>query len=190
MDHGALTHRSENVAAALGVTVPLLQDLLDGQAMADAAPRRARSIRVPRITGEAMFALYRESRGPGNIPSRKMWELHVDLSDDPFDLDRWVAENAVEEVVLKQLGTACYPEHGLPLSFFLAASAGYEPRASLLANANAGGDNVHRGAVLGLLVGAGVETFPESLIEGLADAETLGEEIRAFAAVAGRDLPW
>lgn len=190
LEHQALTHRSENVAAALGVTVPLLQDLIAGRPIADAAPLHSQSLRIPKITGDQMFQLYRESRGPGNIPDRQMWELHVDLSDDPFHLDQWAAELSPEEVVLRRLGTACYPEHGLPLVLYLAAHHGYEPKASLLANANAGGDNVHRGAVLGLLVGAGVSEFPRELIDGLADSDAIGQEIDAFVEIAEQDLPW
>ncbi len=54
----------------------------------------------------------------------------------------------------------------------------------LLANANAGGDNVHRGMLLGAVLGASVDAMPESLTEGLADHRALGEEITAFADIA------
>ena len=42
---------------------------------------------------------------------------------------------------------------------------------ALLANANVGGENVHRGCVLGALLGAhsGVERLPPQLVDGLAD---------------------
>ena len=191
IEHQQLTHRSENVAAALGVTVPLLQDLLAGKDAATAASERSQSLRVPKITGEEMFALYRQSRGPGNIPHRDMWQLHTDLSEQPFELAKLAAENSEEDVVLKQLGTACYPEHGLPLLLFLAAKHGFDPAASLLANANAGGDNVHRGAVLGLMVGAATEgEFSAELRDGLADASEIEAEIEGFVEVAAAGQPW
>ena len=77
----------------------------------------------------------------------------MDLSDNSFDL-RKLAEQSPDQVVLKQLGTACYPEHGLPLLLYFAAHHQFDPKAALLGNANAGGDNVHRNAILGMLVGA------------------------------------
>ncbi|MEL6236683.1 MAG: ADP-ribosylglycohydrolase family protein, partial [Pseudomonadota bacterium] len=80
------------------------------------------------------------------------------------------------------IGTACYPEHGLPLMLYLAALAGGEAEASLLWNANAGGDNVNRAGVLGLLLGAA--GMPEALKTGLADHAELQGEIAAFAEIA------
>lgn len=192
IEHQNLTHRSENVAAALSVTVPLLQDLIDGKAASEAADTRSRNLRAPKLTGDELHEMYFEHRGPGNIPHRQMWELHTDLSEKAFDLGQLTAENEVEDVVLKKFGTVCYPEHGLPLLLFLAAKHGFAPEPSLLANVNAGGDNVHRGAVLGLLVGAATNggEFPTHLREGLADASVIGEEIAAFAQVAEKAKPW
>ena len=50
-------------------------------------------------------------------------------------------------------------------------------------NANAGGDNVHRGMVLGLLVGAANDEPPEHLIKGLLACDELKNEIEAFADI-------
>lgn len=61
-----------------------------------------------------------------------------------------------------------------------------EPGASLwtglIANANAGGENVHRGCVLGAILGAhaGVTRIPENILSGLHDREAIAEEIDAF----------
>lgn len=58
---------------------------------------------------------------------------------------------------------------------------------ALLANANTGGENVHRGIVLGALLGAqlGEAAIPEHLKSGLKDFEAIRGEIEAFkAAVA------
>jgi len=58
----------------------------------------------------------------------------------------------------------------------------------LLANANTGGENVHRGLVLGALLGAeaGESGIPEHLKLGLKDHAALKEEIDAFKASVGR----
>ena len=78
----------------------------------------------------------------------------------------------------------------MPLLLFLAAKHDFDPERSLLANANAGGDNVHRGAVLGMLAGAATEAFPVHLREGLAESREIGEEIDAFAEIAASKNPW
>ena len=54
----------------------------------------------------------------------------------------------------------------------------------LLANANAGGENVHRGLVLGALVGAqvGATGIPMALKDGLVHREAIEREVSAFAA--------
>jgi len=54
----------------------------------------------------------------------------------------------------------------------------------LLANANTGGENVHRGIVLGALLGAatGEAAIPEHLKSGLKDYERIREEVEAFKA--------
>ena len=105
------------------------------------------------------------------------------LSEEGFDLADWVGRFTDSDVVQKKLGTVCYPEHGLPLLLFLAANHGYRVEDTLLANTNAGGDNVHRGAVLGMLLGAAEKNdFPEHLKHGLADQVELAEEIGALRA--------
>lgn len=52
----------------------------------------------------------------------------------------------------------------------------------MLANANVGGENVHRGAVLGAILGAraGDESLPRELKDGLYDKDEIGREIDAF----------
>jgi ADP-ribosylglycohydrolase len=183
IEHQNLTHRSENAAAALGVLVPLFGALLSGAAPRHALEAYARSGRVPRITGEKLFATYREHNGPGNIPGPQMWQIHTDLVDTPFEIESLTRKNSNREVVYRMLSTACYPEHGLPLLLYLAELNKLDIRASLLANANAGGDNVHRGMVLGLIVGAANDELPDDLQQGLSDFADLQSEIDAFCDV-------
>ena len=54
----------------------------------------------------------------------------------------------------------------------------------LLANANCGGENVHRGAVLGALIGAevGLSGIDPRLVHGLKDRDAISCEIDAFVA--------
>jgi len=60
----------------------------------------------------------------------------------------------------------------------------------LLANANVGGENVHRGCVLGALLGAhlGERRIPAHLKEGLHDFQPLSAEIEAFKAAVAANV--
>lgn len=185
MEHHNLTHRSENNLSALALLVPLLRALVDGADPEPTLIAAARNVRVPVVTGEELYEEYRAHGGPGGIPHERMYQLHTALSDAPFDLARLVAERSEAETVRTLFANACYPEHGVPLLFTMALRHHFAPRAALLANANAGGDNVHRGMVLGLLVGAATPV-PDDLRSGLRDSSALADEITSFARVVDR----
>jgi ADP-ribosyl-[dinitrogen reductase] hydrolase len=76
-----------------------------------------------------------------------------------------------ETVVGRRLSTACYVEDSVPAVLYLALKYHDKPEQGLIANTNLGGDNVHRGAVLGALLGAanGMESFPPRWIKGLRE---------------------
>ena len=88
-----------------------------------------------------------------------------------FSYLRWLDETD-EEVVGRRLSTACYVEDSVPSVLYLALKYHDRPEEALIANTNLGGDNVHRGAVLGALLGAanGLEAFPSRWVKGLHDA--------------------
>jgi len=74
-----------------------------------------------------------------------------------------------DAVVGRRLSTACYVEDSVPSVLYLALKYHDEPEKGLIVNTNLGGDNVHRGAVLGALLGAenGLEAFPSRWVKGL-----------------------
>ena len=77
---------------------------------------------------------------------------------------------------------ACYIDSSFPaLLHFSYKYANSFPEA-ILANANAGGENVARGSLLGAIMGAahGMGGFPEWSTTGLKAKEQIGEEIDAF----------
>jgi len=184
IEHQNLTHRSENNAAALSVLVPLMHELVVGRDPREVTIAYASQVRMPIATGRALFARYREVTGPGNIPPKEMWQLHTRFEDVPMNIPRLLDAFNQEAMTRNRLATACYPEHGLPMMLYLAVRHGFDLEAALLANANAGGDNVHRGMLLGLLVGAASDDVPSSLKTGLKDHEALAAEIDAFAKLA------
>jgi ADP-ribosyl-[dinitrogen reductase] hydrolase len=78
--------------------------------------------------------------------------------------------------------TACYISQSFPPTVNMIAK--YQGRCweGLLANANIGGENVHRGSILGAVLGArdGLPNLPSRLKDGLYDKVALEQEIDDF----------
>ena len=85
-----------------------------------------------------------------------------------FPLGKWLTEPD-EKIIGPHLSPACYLVDSVPATIYLAAKYHDAPREGLIANTMLGGDNVHRGAVLGVLLGAanGEEAWPIEWREGL-----------------------
>ena len=80
--------------------------------------------------------------------------------------------------------TACYIDSAFPAALHFAYKYSDSVEAALLANANAGGENVARGAVVGALLGAahGMAGFPDRLT-ALKHREDILREIDGVLAV-------
>jgi ADP-ribosyl-[dinitrogen reductase] hydrolase len=87
-------------------------------------------------------------------------------------LEAWSARPD-EEVVGGILSPACYLEDSFPAALFLAWKYADDLEAALVANTNLGGDNCHRGIVVGALVGAGSARVPERWERALLCRELL-----------------
>lgn len=92
-----------------------------------------------------------------------------------------------QDVIGGLLSSTCYIDQSFPAVLYLAARHADDFEAALIANANVGGDNCHRGAVLGALLGAalGPAAIPERWIQGLTARVALDEEIENFIARFG-----
>ena len=183
VEHQNLTHRSENVASALMILVPMLHGLLKGADPIRILQTHSSHMRLPKVTGEELREIYRTQGGPGNIPREEMWRLHTDLCKESFDIEAFLVEHESDDAACRRLSTACYPEHGLPLLLHVARKREFSIMGSLLANANLGGDNVHRGMILGLLVGAAEAEVDEGWLRPLRETESLGNEIGEFVEI-------
>jgi ADP-ribosylglycohydrolase len=88
------------------------------------------------------------------------------------------------QVIGGLLSPACYIEHSFPAVLYLAARYSDNFEAALVANTNVGGDNCHRGALLGAILGAalGSRAIPERWIQGLRSRAELEVEIESFLA--------
>lgn len=87
-----------------------------------------------------------------------------------FPFPRWLPKDD-EHVIGRLLSTACYVEDAVPAVIFLALKYSGRPEEALVANTRLGGDNVHRGSVLGALLGAecGAAAWPDSWVHGLRE---------------------
>ena len=93
-------------------------------------------------------------------------------------------QSADHEVIGGLLSPACYIDQSFPSTLYLAARYHNNFEAALIANTNVGGDNCHRGAILGAILGAsmGVAAIPKRWINGLTAYTELNVEIERFIA--------
>ncbi|MDY6842079.1 MAG: ADP-ribosylglycohydrolase family protein [Pseudomonadota bacterium] len=175
LGHQQLTHRSELVSSGVSLLVPALLRLVNGATPAAIFREMRQQLPVPAVSGQALFQAYRDHDGPGNIPEDETWRLHMSFLEEHAD-----ARSP------DYFSTACYVEQALPMMAVLGEQQKGDLIGTLRANAEAGGDNVHRGLVLGLLLAAGIDEVPEGWKTGLKDHDELAEEIRQFAAIAAK----
>ncbi len=85
-----------------------------------------------------------------------------------------LSSRADTDVARNVFSTACYIEQSLPLTLYLAWKYQDDPEQALVVNTNLGGDNCHRGVVLGALLGAmhGEQAWPRRWMDGLAHPPT------------------
>ena len=84
------------------------------------------------------------------------------------------------DVVGRLFSSACYISDSWPSVLYLAYKYAEKTKAGLLANTNLGGDNVHRGTVLGAILGLANSNSPSDLYGELGDKEMLEQEIHAL----------
>ena len=183
LQHQQITHRSENVSSALCVLIPLLHDLLEKEEPIATLKKSASKVQLTQISGSELSKTYADHNGPGNIPKEEMWKIHTEFSDKHLDLDDLIKNHDEDDILSSVFTTGCYPEQSLPVLIYLLYKNKFDFKSSILANANAGGDNVHRGIILGLLAGAATDNIPNELKTGLAEYENIKKEIEDFIKV-------
>lgn len=120
-----------------------------------------------------------------------MASIHRDDDDDPAFVQTDLSQCSqslglsAPNTKSKSLMTACYLNSAFPSTLDMIAqhsSSGDACWKGLLANANVGGENVHRGSILGAILGArqGNDKLPGKLKTGLHDAKALEQEIDDF----------
>jgi ADP-ribosyl-[dinitrogen reductase] hydrolase len=97
-------------------------------------------------------------------------------------LAKWASEKKEEEIVGNHFSPACYIEDAFPASIFITVKYAGRFREGLQANVRLGGDNCHRGVVVGALLGAigGEENIPAHWIKNLVDYVPSEESLSGY----------
>ena len=103
----------------------------------------------------------------------------------------WLSQRTAEQwsrepddvVIGQRVSPACYIADAFPASLYLAWKYADDFEAGVIANTNVGGDNCHRGAVVGALLGAAAGTgqIPARFCDGLHDAAALRRQVHRLA---------
>ena len=123
----------------------------------------------------------------------------VDLRDAIFEHGAdWFSKRKAEQwshepddiVIGHRLSPACYIADAFPASLYLAWKYAGDFEAGVIANTNLGGDNCHRGAVLGALLGAasGAARMPARFVDGICDSARLRTQIDSLLVVRQKTL--
>lgn len=81
------------------------------------------------------------------------------------------------EVIGTLYAKSCGIENSWPSLLYLAYKYSPDSKAALLANTNVGGENCHRGSVLGVIMGLGSADGLEDWFSGLQQASIIRQEI-------------
>ena len=105
-------------------------------------------------------------------PIRESIEKHCTAWVGRKKLETW-ASRPDEDVIGRVLSPACYLQDAFPAALFLAWKYADNIEAALIANTNLGGDNCHRGIVIGAILGAAGTPIPQRWIGKLRCADLL-----------------
>jgi len=141
--------------------------------------------RYARALGELLARLVQESDSHiGPLACTLAERLGFPAAAVIAQVERKRGSDLDDDVIGGRLSPACYIDQSFPAVLYLAARYPDDFEAALIANTNAGGDNCHRGAVLGAILGAalGDGAIPKRWIDGLRARAELEEEIETFIA--------
>ena len=118
-------------------------------------------------------------------------DLRVAIFEEAGD---WISRKSAEEwsrdpddvVVGQRLSPACYIPGAFPASLYLAWKHAHDFEGGVIANTNVGGENCHRGVVVGALLGGalGMGRIPSRFVDGIQNAPALRRQIDALTALA------
>lgn len=174
-----------NVATIDGLVLPTITSL--AMAAQDAPEEEiANAAAATAAVTRRSAALEGTSRVWGTLVARTL-SSSSSLEQDLNDCAKSMSMKQMPSGKRKDQLTACYLDSSVPSTLDMVAkyAASNEPSAvwkGLLANANVGGENVHRGSILGAVLGAhsAGEMDVNQLKDGLYNRQELEQEIDAF----------
>lgn len=102
-----------------------------------------------------------------------------------FDLKGLINRGLPDRQVVGSIfSSACYISDAWPVVLYFAYKYRHNPWQGLLANTNVGGDNVHRGMVLGTMLGMLTNSIAEQWFDKLVDYEGISQEISMLLSLA------
>lgn len=189
-DHcGAITHDTPSIGGLVTIAPLALNEILSGHSLPDVQHRCREHLflthpdeDLARVCNAYVALihdlLFRDSLEPaGEIIARIAKQtLGLDLAA----LDKTTRND--RDVVGGRFSTACYISESWPSLLYLAFKYHDQPETALLVNTNLGGDNVHRGAVLGVITGLASGQGVEGFFSGLVECATINDGISSFLA--------
>ncbi|WP_019677422.1 ADP-ribosylglycohydrolase family protein [Arsukibacterium perlucidum] len=190
-DCGMVTHDTASIGGLVTVAPLVFSERLKGTGTAEL-----------KMICRAHLALTHPDESLMKVSDRYV-QLLCDLMDGPAEQDMTallleaargtttvslaslLARNLPDNQVVGHIfSRACYISDSWPVVLYLAAKYQHEPWQALKVNTNLGGDNVHRGIILGTLLGLQNSAVATSWFEQLADHNAIALEIEALISVA------
>ena len=103
--------------------------------------------------------------------------LSKQFNDLNFEQLATKARDGDEAIVGQLFSKACYISDSWPSVLYLAYRYNVDVLGGLISNTNLGGDNVHRGSILGILLGIANAETVDNLFNKLVDSKIIHEEI-------------
>lgn len=150
LEHMAHTHRDADLFHAATNMVSLLYKMFDSPLEATATPSDLLRTAIASIGPEAAEIIQ---------ASKAANDYHI---------------------IGRMYSPACYIDSAFPATLTLAYKYSHDPEAGLVANVLVGGDNCHRGAVLGAIFGAahGLSNLPSRWVSTLSESQNLCSSLR------------
>lgn len=189
---GAVTHDTASVGGLVGIAPIALAELLVDRSLA----------RVQTLCRAHLFLTHPDDH-LGKICDAYVALIDALLFNDTEDARALIATTAKQsagvdvqqlakkyqddsEVVGGKFSRACYIDDSWPSLLYLAWKYIDDPQQALIANANLGGDNCHRGAVLGVILGLATSDGLCNQFAQLQHAAEINHELSTFLNLAER----
>jgi ADP-ribosylglycohydrolase len=189
---GAVTHDTPSIGGLVSIAPLVLAERLQGVALSEVQEHCQRHLylthpdqelaQICAVYVELLDALlFREQGQPVDELLYQAAKTSIGL-DLPALLKNSRSDRSI---VGGQFSPACYISGAWPSVLYLAAKYASDQRSALIANTNLGGDNVHRGMILGALLGLAKAATVNDWFDQLLDRIELSEEIDALLTISG-----